>query len=167
MIWTPWSAKPNDTRRMTDEIPTPEPLESRDFALIDLAREAIARLYAENRHHIGAAVRTRSGRVYTAVHLDTYVGRASVCAEAVAVGRAIAEGDSEIEMIVSVCHPRPTEDDRSIRIVSPCGICRELLADFARGCRVVVAGEDGPVAVPVDALLPRKYSVPKSRNLRN
>lgn len=145
---------------MTEEA---APLDASDHELIEAARAAIARLYAENRHHIGAALRTRSGRVYTAVHLDTYVGRASVCAEAVAVGRAIAEGDSEIATIVSVRHPRPAEGDRSIRIVSPCGICRELLADFAAGCRVVVAGEDGPVAVPVDALLPRKYSVPKNR----
>lgn len=137
-----------------------------DHALIDAAREAIARLYAENRHHIGAALRTRTGRIYTAVHLDTYVGRASVCAEAVAVGRALADGESEIDMIVSVRHPRPSEADRTIRIVSPCGICRELLSDFARGCRVVVPGEEGAVAVAVDELLPRKYSVPKSRNPR-
>jgi cytidine deaminase len=94
------------------------------------------------------------------------VGRASVCAEAVAVGRALADGESEIDMIVSVRHPRPSEADRTIRIVSPCGICRELLADFARGCRVVVPGEEGAVAVPVDELLPRKYSVPKSRSSR-
>jgi cytidine deaminase len=150
----------------TDAAAAAQPLDARDHALIDAAREAIARLYSENRHHIGAALRTRSGRIYTAVHLDTYVGRASVCAEAVAVGRALAEGDSDIDMIVSVRHPRPAESDRTIRIVSPCGICRELLADFASGCRVVVSGEEGAVAVPVDTLLPRKYSVPKSRNSR-
>jgi cytidine deaminase len=142
------------------------PATAEDRALIEEARAAIARLYAENRHHIGSALRTRSGRVYTAVHLDTYVGRASVCAEAVALGRAIAEGDSDIAAIVSVRHPRPAEADRTIRIVSPCGICREMLADFAPGSTVIVPGEDGPVGVPVDALLPRKYSVPKKRNPR-
>lgn len=142
------------------------PATAEDLALVEEARAAIARLYAENRHHIGSALRTRSGRVYTAVHLDTYVGRASVCAEAVALGRAIAEGESDISAIVSVRHPRPAEADRTIRIVSPCGICREMLADFAPASRVIVPGEDGPVGVPVDALLPRKYSVPKKRNLR-
>jgi cytidine deaminase len=144
----------------------PEALDDSDRALIEAARDTIGRLYAENRHHIGAALRTRQGRIYTAVHLDTYVGRASVCAEAVAVGRAIAEGDAEIETIVSVRHPRPAETDQTIRIVSPCGICREMLSDFARGCRVIVPGEDGALAVPVDELLPRKYSVPKRRNPR-
>lgn len=134
-----------------------------DLALVESARASIAKLYKENRHHIGSALRTRGGRVYTAVHLDTYVGRASVCAEAVALGRALADGESEIEAIVSVRHPRPAESDRTIRIVSPCGICREMLADFAIGSRVIVPSENGPVAVDVDELLPRKYAVPKSR----
>lgn len=137
-----------------------------DEALVEAAQAAIARLYSENRHHVGSALRTRGGRVYTAVHLDTYVGRASVCAEAVALGRAIAEGDSDIVAIVSVRHPRPAEADRTIRVVSPCGICREMLADFAPGSTVIVPGEEGPVGVPVDSLLPRKYSVPKKRNPR-
>jgi cytidine deaminase len=138
-------------------------LDPQDEELVQSAREAIAKLYKENRHHIGAALRTKGGRVYTGVHLDTYVGRASVCAEAVALGRALAEGETEIEAIVSVRHPRPAEPDRTIRIVSPCGICREMLADFAKNCRVVVPGDSGPVVVAVDELLPRKYAVPKSR----
>jgi len=138
-------------------------LDPQDEKLVQSARDAIAKLYKENRHHIGAALRTKGGRVYTGVHLDTYVGRASVCAEAVALGRALAEGETEIEAIVSVRHPRPAEPDRTIRIVSPCGICREMLADFAKNCRVVVPGDSGAVAVAVDELLPRKYAVPKSR----
>ncbi len=138
-------------------------LDPQDEELVQSARDAIAKLYKENRHHIGAALRTKGGRIYTGVHLDTYVGRASVCAEAVALGRALAEGETEIEAIVSVRHPRPAEPDRTIRIVSPCGICREMLADFAKNCRVVVPGDSGAVAVAVDELLPRKYAVPKSR----
>lgn len=138
-------------------------LDPQDEDLVQSARDAIAKLYKENRHHIGAALRTKAGRVYTGVHLDTYVGRASVCAEAVALGRALAEGETEIEAIVSVRHPRPAEPDRTIRIVSPCGICREMLADFAKNCRVVVPGDSGPVVVAVDELLPRKYAVPKRR----
>jgi cytidine deaminase len=138
-------------------------LDPQDEELVQSARDAIAKLYKENRHHIGAALRTKGGRIYTGVHLDTYVGRASVCAEAVALGRALAEGETEIEAIVSVRHPRPAEPDRTIRIVSPCGICREMLADFAKSCRVVVPGDSGPVGVAVDELLPRKYAVPKSR----
>ena len=77
-------------------------LTPQDEALVAAARKIITERYRENRHHIGAALRTRSGRVHTGVHLDTYVGRASVCAEAIAVGKALAEGDGDIECIVSV-----------------------------------------------------------------
>jgi cytidine deaminase len=132
-------------------------LTAEDQALIEAAKEVITRLYQENRHHIGAAVRTRSGRIFTAVHLDTYVGRASVCAEAIAVGKAISEGEREIDCIVSVRHPRPRETTRDIQVVSPCGICRELLSDFGRDCSVIIPATGGPVRVPVAELLPNKY----------
>jgi cytidine deaminase len=132
-------------------------LDDKDRALIAAARAAIERLYKENRHHIGAAVRTKSGRTYAAVHLDTYVGRASVCAEAIALGQAIAAGDGEVVAIASVRHPRPREANREIDVVSPCGICREMLADFAPDCEVVVPENGDAVAVPIRELLPNKY----------
>ena len=56
-----------------------------DGELIGAAVDLIKTRYLENRHHIAAAVRGKSGKIYTGLHLDTYVGRASVCAEAVAV----------------------------------------------------------------------------------
>jgi cytidine deaminase len=128
-----------------------------DEELIAAARKVITDRYKENRHHIGAALRTKSGRIYTAVHLDTYVGRASVCAEAIAVGQAMSAGDSDIASIVSVRHPRPRETYREIQIVSPCGICREMLADFAPSCTVIVPDNGEIAVVPVKALLPNKY----------
>ncbi len=132
-------------------------LSQADLDLIAAARKVISDRYKENRHHIGAALRTSSGRIYTAVHLDTYVGRASVCAEAIAVGQAMSVGDTEIEAIVSVRHPRPRETYREIQIVSPCGICREMLADFAPNCTVIVPDNGDIARVPVTALLPNKY----------
>lgn len=132
-------------------------LDPKDKALIDAARTVISERYKENRHHIGAALRTRSGKVHTGIHLDTYVGRASVCAEAVAVGTAMAAGDTDIEAIVSVRHPRPREANQEIQIVSPCGICREMLADFAPNCRVIVPVNGDVAQVDVKDLLPNKY----------
>lgn len=132
-------------------------LDPKDQALIEAAQELIRDRYKENRHHIGAALRTRSGKIHTGIHLDTYVGRASVCAEAVAVGTAMAAGDTDIEAIVSVRHPRPREANQEIQIVSPCGICREMLADFAPGCRVIVPVNGEIAQVDVKDLLPNKY----------
>jgi len=128
-----------------------------DLALIDAARDIIRRLYRENRHHIGAALRTRSGRLFTAVHIDTYVGRASVCAEAVVLGKALSEGEREFDAIVSVRHPRPAEQNRDIHVVSPCSICREMLSDFAPGIRVVVPNGEGEATVAIEDLIPNRY----------
>ena len=122
-----------------------EELTSEDLALIEAAKRLITERYRENRHHIGAALRTRSGKIHTGIHLDTYVGRASVCAEAVAVGTAMAAGDGDVACIVSVRHPRPREANQEIQVVSPCGICREMLADFAPNSVVIVPANAGLV----------------------
>jgi cytidine deaminase len=134
-----------------------EPLTEDDRALVEAARALIRERYIEDRHHIAAALRTRSGRIHTGLHLDTYVGRASVCAEAVAVGSAMAAGDRDIVAIVSVRHPRPSEANRTIQVVSPCGICREMLSDFAPDCRIIVPKDGGLVRVAPADLLPNKY----------
>ncbi|MBM3555256.1 MAG: cytidine deaminase [Alphaproteobacteria bacterium] len=139
----------------------PRPLLPADRDLVAAASDLIARNYAEGRHHIAAAVRTASGRVYLGLHLDTYVGRASICAEAIAVGRAYAEGDREIVAIASVRHPRPREATQEIKVVSPCGICREMLTDFAPRCEVVVPQNGDMAAVLVGELLPAKYVRPR------
>lgn len=128
-----------------------------DQALIDQARALIEQRYLENRHHIASAVRGASGRIYTGLHLDTYVGRASVCAEAVALGQAMAAGETGIQAIVSVRHPRPREQHQDCKVVSPCGICREMLTDFAAGAVVILLKDSGLARVPVEELLPAKY----------
>lgn len=120
-----------------------------DHALIRAAREIIAARGEEGRHHIGAALRTRSGSVFAAVHLETYVGRAAVCAEAIALGMAAAAGDAEVEAIVAV--------DRRGQVVTPCGICREMLSDYAPEARVIVPDDPEPVAISLSELLPYKY----------
>jgi cytidine deaminase len=128
-----------------------------DRELIEIATGLIKSRYVENRHHIAAAVRGKSGKVYTGIHLDTYVGRASVCAEAVALGQAMSAGEKKIDAIVSVRHPRPREQHREPQLVSPCGICREMLNDFAPGAAVLLDGGEGIRRHPVEALLPDKY----------
>lgn len=132
-------------------------LSADDRALVGQAEALIRQRYVENRHHIASAARGASGRVYTGLHLDTYVGRASVCAEAVALGQAMAAGETGIQAIVSVRHPRPREQHQDCKVVSPCGICREMLTDFAAGGYVILARDSGLARVPVEDLLPAKY----------
>jgi cytidine deaminase len=134
-------------------------LSDRDHELIAAATQAIAQRYRYDWQEVGAALRTRDGRVYTGVNLDAYLGRMAVCAEAVALGRAVTEtGETGIETIVAVRHPEPLEADRSIRVVSPCGSCRELIWDYDRNARVIVPTANGPAVSAIGELLPNKYS---------
>jgi len=121
-----------------------------DEELIIIARELIAARFKEGCHHIAAALRTTSGRIYSGVHLEAYVGRIAVCAEAIAIGAATTAGDTHIESIVAV--------NELGEIVSPCGMCRELISDYAPEACVVVLRSGQPVNVPVMELLPDKYS---------
>ena len=133
-------------------------LSKKDQDLIDAATKAIASRYRNDWQEVGAALRTRDGRVVTGVNLDAYVGRGAVCAEAVAIGTALtAEGDKGIETIVAVRHPKPGEPG-GVAVVSPCGACRELIWDYDRNTRVIVPGPDGPQVVGIGDLLPNKYS---------
>jgi len=134
-------------------------LSRKDQDLIEAARRAIKRRYRIDWQEVGAAMRTRDGRVVTGVNLDAYLGRMAVCAEGVALGRAITDlGEIGIDLIVAVRHPKPSEQDQTIAVVSPCGSCRELIFDYDRNARVIVPSANGPVIASIAELLPNKYS---------
>jgi cytidine deaminase len=133
-------------------------LSDKDQELIDAATQAIKQRYRNDWQEVGAAVRTRDGRVITGVNLDAYVGRGAVCAEAIAIGTALTDkGDQGIDTIVAVRHPKPGEKG-DIAVVSPCGACRELIHDYDAKARVIVPnGSKGPEIVTIGELLPNKY----------
>jgi cytidine deaminase len=140
-------------------VKRPAKLSAADKKLIAAARSAIRGRYRDDWQEVGAALRTRSGKIFTGVNLDAYLGRMAVCAEAVALGRAVVDaGDVGIEMIVAVRHPPPGDKDQTIAVVSPCGACRELIFDYDRKARVIVPNGKSSVAVPIGELLPNKYT---------
>jgi cytidine deaminase len=80
-----------------------------------------------------------------------------VCAESVALGRAILEGDGHVASVVAVRHPKPDEVDRNLAVVSPCGACREMFVDFSPDAWVIVPLGDTLVKMRARALLPLPY----------
>ncbi len=137
----------------------PAKLGKADRELIAAATAAIKQRYRDDWQEVGAALRTRGGKIFTGVNLDAYLGRMAVCAEAVALGRAVVDtGDAGIETIVAVRHPPPEEKDQTIAVVSPCGACRELIFDYDPKARVIVPNGRTAAAVPIADLLPNKYS---------
>jgi cytidine deaminase len=132
-------------------------LTQQDRELVQVACDVIARHYKPFWHMVAAAMRSRDGRIWTGLHLGATVGRMQICAEAVAVGRLILEGDGTIACAVAVRHPKEHETLQDIAVVPPCGACRELLTDFDPAAEVIVPGAGGLVRVPVSLLLPLPY----------
>jgi cytidine deaminase len=134
-------------------------LNDREKELVEVAREAIRRRYRNDWQEVGAALRSRDGRIFAGVNLYAYLGRMAVCAEAVALGKLVSDiGEIGIDMIVAVRHPKPSEADQTIAVVSPCGSCRELIFDYDRNARVIVPGKKGPTVESISVLLPNKYT---------
>jgi len=107
--------------------------EERHF-LIDLAIEARRRAYAPySRYPVGAALRTRSGKIFTGVNVENAAYPTTMCAERTAVFKAVSEGEREFEVIAVV-----TSNGGS-----PCGSCRQVLAEFGLDTIVLIANTDG------------------------
>lgn len=135
-----------------------DPLSSLPAALRQLcqaAQKARAGSYAPYSHfQVGAAVKTKDGRVFTGANVENASYGLSVCAERTAVLTAVNAGSRELAA-VAVCTdlvpPAP-----------PCGMCRQTLAEFARDCEVVLCGPPGvditPVRVRLSQLLPTAFS---------
>ena len=128
-----------------------------DHTLIQAAHSVLSRHYRPFWHMVAAAVRSHDGRIWTGIHLGATVGRMSVCAEPIALGRALLEGDGTIETIVAVRHPKPEETDRELSVVSPCGACRELLLDHWPDAHVILKISQNLIKVPVRNLLVAPY----------
>lgn len=134
------------------------PLEDIDYNLIKEAEKVIEKNYRYGRHHIGSAVRTKSGNIYSAVHVEANVGRITVCGEAMVIGKSISEGDHEFETIVAVAHPHPHEDIDNCWVVAPCGMCRELISDYGKDTDVIISYNGKLVKCNIMQLLPEKYT---------
>lgn len=130
-------------------------LEPPDLELVRLAREVIAGNYEYERHAVGAAVRMASGRVFTGIHVEATIGRMTICAETVALGAALSQGERDIDTIVAIAHPHVHEARTEGWVTPPCGMCRELIKDYGPNAHVIVPGDVGGVEkVSVSELLP-------------
>jgi cytidine deaminase len=104
-------------------------LDEADRRLIDAAREATATAYAPySGVAVGAALRTGAHGIVTGANVENASYGATVCAERVAIGRAHALGGPAFDAIAITATGRILRPDQ---VVSPCGICRQVLHEVA------------------------------------
>jgi cytidine deaminase len=123
--------------------------DNKNLLLLEEARKIMKLRYREGYHEVASALRTKSGKVFSAVHLEAYVGRIAVCAEAIAIGMAASAGDTDIDTIVAV--------NAKGNVVSPCGMCRELISDYSPDAKVMIPDRDSFKIVEIMDLIPDKY----------
>lgn len=127
-------------------------LDRKDYDLISKAQEAIKSNYdsEEYNHTVGAAVSCKNGNVYVGVNVYSLHG---ACAEQVAIGTAITNGEREFDTIVAVRGKNGEE------IIPPCGNCRQILCDYMPSCDVIILVNGEAKKVKSKELLPYSYNV--------
>jgi cytidine deaminase len=129
---------------------TPLTDDDRKF-LLDLANEARRRAYAPySGYKVGSALRTKSGKIYTGVNVESAAYPMTMCAERIAVYKAVSEGEREFEAISVV-----TDNGGS-----PCGGCRQVLAEFGLETIVLIGDGTGKLLkeTTVGKLLPGAFT---------
>jgi cytidine deaminase len=112
------------------------------------ARENAHAPYSQFR--VGAALRATSGRIFTGCNIENSSFGLTVCAERVAVFKALSEGERRFDAIAVVAD---TE-----RLTPPCGACRQILWEFCRDAEVVLANLSGQITMRrVPDLLPDAF----------
>lgn len=119
-------------------------------SLLDLANEARRKAYAPySNYPVGSSLRTKSGRVYTGVNIENAAYPAGICAERVAIFKAVSDGEREFDVIAVVTNNGG----------SPCGSCRQVMAEFGLDTVVLIADGSGRLVeeTTVGKLLPEAF----------
>ncbi|HUG55728.1 MAG TPA: cytidine deaminase [Candidatus Limnocylindrales bacterium] len=123
-----------------------------DEQLVKVAALARQRAYAPySRYKVGAAIRTRRDKIFGGTNVENASYGLTICAERSAVFAAVAAGETKDYDSVAIV----VEGDR---LPSPCGACRQVLAEFSPKMRVILATTGGlRKATTLDALLPDPF----------
>jgi len=118
-------------------------------SLIEAAEKASKMAYAPASHYaVGAALLTASGRIFTGCNIENASFPVGICAERVAMAKAISEGEKKFEKIAIYANgPLPV----------PCGMCRQFMAEFNENLIVIAANEETEKSFLLKDLLPQAF----------
>ncbi len=128
----------------------------KEIDLIKKAKATRLKAYAPySKFKVGAALLTKSGKVYTGANVENSTYGLTVCAERVAVFNAINQGDKDFIKIIVAADENPP--------VTPCGACRQVLSEFARDLVVVCVNLKGKIdRYSLKELLPEPFEKPST-----
>ena len=126
-------------------------MENTEKELVRAAKEVRERAYAPySKFRVGAALLTKSGKIYTGCNVESASYGLTVCAERVAIWKAVSEGEKEFEKIAVVADTQ--------ELTPPCGVCRQIIWEFCGDVPVIFANlKDDSETVKMSELLPRAF----------
>lgn len=102
---------------------------------------------------VSAVLVTKSGKTYTGVNIENASYGATICAERVAIFKAVSEGEKEFEKIYLYVEDKKGKHP----ITPPCGICRQVMSEFSMNMEVIMVGDDEIEKSTVKELLPHSF----------
>jgi cytidine deaminase len=119
--------------------------------LIDAARAARdCSLSPFSKFCVGAAVETTAGKIYTGCNIESASFGLTVCAERVAIWKALSEGERDFKRLAVVVDTSP--------LTPPCGTCRQIIWEYCRNVDVILANLHGDIETDeMTNLLPRAF----------
>lgn len=128
-------------------------------ALMKIAENARKNAYAPYSHFkVGAALYTKSGKVFTGINIENAAYSPTNCAERTAIFKAVSEGEREF-VAIAVCGGKGENPDE---LCTPCGVCRQVLAEFCDGDFKVILGNVKNIReYTLSELLPHSFGLDK------
>ncbi|MDI6807631.1 MAG: cytidine deaminase [Candidatus Eisenbacteria bacterium] len=120
----------------------------RDADLVKLAKKAMANSYSPySRFRVGAALLTKSGKVYTGCNVENASLGLSICAERTAIFSAVSDGERDFRSLAIV--------NSTDQAVFPCGACRQVMREFSGDLKVIIGASRGKARTfKISGLLP-------------
>ena len=119
--------------------------------LIEKAQEAMENAYVKySGFKVGAALLTKSGKVYTGCNIENSSFGATICAERVAFAKAISEGEREFEAIAVASSLKG--------FTYPCGICRQFMSEWGLDVKLITKSGDKVRIHTIGELLPEAFT---------
>lgn len=123
-------------------------------SLLELAEKARENCYTPySNFNVGAALLTKSGKVFTGCNIEIASFGGTNCAERTAIFKAVSEGYRDIDAI-AVASSKSEDNEMTF----PCGICRQVIAEFGKNIRIILGYSKGDIKeFTLEELLPYSF----------
>jgi len=119
--------------------------------LLKMAEEARLKAYVPySKFKVGAALLTKEGKIYTGCNIENASFGLTICAERVAIFKAVSEGSTQFEALAVICD--------SGKPCFPCGACRQIISEFGNETSIIISNLEGKIKISnINELLPDAF----------